>query len=67
MTQDALEGVNVSAISQVINGEGVAKTVDGGFFDAGTFTDFGDAFEEHVTIERIAFISYEQVLIGRCS
>ena len=51
VAENPLEGVDVAAVAKVIDGEGVAESVDGGFLDAGPFADRGDANPEGVGIE----------------
>lgn len=51
VAEDLLEGVEVAAVAEVVDGEGVAEAVEGGSFYAGAFADVGDAFVEHAAFD----------------
>ena len=64
VAEDPLEGVDVAAVPEVVDGEGVAESVDRGFLDAGTFAEGGDAYPEGVTIESSPYLGDKQVVIS---
>jgi len=67
VAKDALEGVDVAAVPEIINGEGVAEAVDGGVFDISAFTDIGDAFVEYSALKLVSVASNKEGLVGSCS
>jgi hypothetical protein len=54
VAEQALEGVGVAAVSQIIDGEGVAEAVDVDADEAGALADLLEQVEQGVTVEGVA-------------
>ena len=59
VAEEALEGVDVSAVAEVVDGEGVAKAVGVGFGDAGAFAEGLQVRAEGGAVEGVVLLGDE--------